>query len=79
MAVDLADVCALAADHQSSLQLAIWLSTLFSIYKLVAMSLAALVIYTSSHVHSNQVVDSEGEKHVGTALYTLATGSMVRF
>ena len=32
MAVDIQQVCAVAAEHQSSQDLAIWLSVLFSIY-----------------------------------------------
>jgi len=52
MAVDIQQVCAVAAEHQSSQDLAIWLSVLFSIYTVVAIALSALTIYTSSQVGS---------------------------
>jgi len=50
MAIDIQDVCATAAQHQSSQDLAIWLSVLFSIYTFVAIALSALTIYTSSQM-----------------------------
>ena len=52
MAVDIQQVCATAAQHQSSQDLAIWLSVLFSIYTFVAIALSALTIYTSSQMGS---------------------------
>lgn len=52
MAVDIQQVCAVAAEHQSSQDLAIWLSVLFSIYTVVAIALSALTIYTSSQMGS---------------------------
>lgn len=50
MAVDIAQVCTLASENQSSQDLAIWLSILFSIYTIVSIALSALTIYTSSQV-----------------------------
>ena len=50
MAVDITQVCTLAANNQSSQDLAIWLSILFSIYTVVSIALSALTIYTSSQV-----------------------------
>ena len=50
MAVDITVVCTLASENQSSQDLAIWLSILFSIYTIVSIALSALTIYTSSQV-----------------------------
>ena len=50
MAVDILQVCALASENQSSQQLAIWLSIMFSVYTIVSIALSALTIYTSSQV-----------------------------
>jgi len=50
MAVDITVVCTLASENQSSQDLAIWLSILFSIYTVVSIALSALTIYTSSQV-----------------------------
>jgi len=50
MAVDLLSVCTLASENQSSQELAVWLSILFSIYTIVSIALSALTIYTSSQV-----------------------------
>ena len=50
MAVDITTVCALSSENQSSQELALWLSVLFSIYTLVSIMLSALTIYTSSQV-----------------------------
>ena len=48
MAVDITAVCKLSVENQSSQQLAIWLSLLFSIYTIVSIALSALAIYTTS-------------------------------
>ena len=50
MAVDITSVCTLASENQSSQDLAIWLSVLFSIYTVISIALSALTIYTSSQV-----------------------------
>lgn len=50
MAVDILQVCTLSSENQSSQELAIWLSVLFSIYTVVSIALSALTIYTSSQV-----------------------------
>jgi len=50
MAVDITAVCTLSSENQSSQNLAIWLSVLFSIYTVISIALSALTIYTSSQV-----------------------------
>ena len=52
MAVDIVQVCAESAANQSSHELAVWLSVLFSIYTVVSIMLSALTIYTSSQIRS---------------------------
>lgn len=48
MAIDIASVCATAASNHGSQTLAIVLSTMFSIYTVVAIALSALTIYSTS-------------------------------
>ena len=48
MAVDLVEVCSLAAENQSSNQIAIGLLVVFSIYTLLAIALTALTIYATA-------------------------------
>lgn len=51
MAVDLLTVCADASDNQSTSDLAIGLSILFSIYTITSIGLTARTIYISSTIY----------------------------
>lgn len=48
MAVDIVAVCSAAQEHQSSQTLAIVLAVMFSLYTVVAITLSALTIYSTS-------------------------------